>query len=89
MKPVKLKDTKLIHKNLLHFYTLTTKDQKEELRKQSHLSSDRKRIPRSTPTQETMDLSSENCKMLMKEIEDDTDGKIHHILGLEESLLSK
>ena len=36
-----------------------------------------------------MDLSSEDCKMLMKEIEDDTDGKIYHILGLEESLLSK
>ena len=25
----KLQDTKLIHRNLLHFYTLTTKDQKE------------------------------------------------------------
>lgn len=35
---VKLQDTKLIHKNLLHFYTITTKDQeREELRKQSHL----------------------------------------------------
>ena len=34
---MKLQDTKLIHRNLLHFYTLTTKDQKEKLRKQSHL----------------------------------------------------
>ena len=25
-----------IHRNLLHFYTLTMKDQKEKLRKQSH-----------------------------------------------------
>jgi len=25
----------------------------------------------------------------MEEIEDDTDGKIYHVLGLEESLLSK
>ena len=36
-----------------------------------------------------MDLSSENCKTPMEEIEDDTDGKIYHVLGLEESLLSK
>ena len=30
------------HRNLLHFYTLTTKDQKEKLRKQSHLPSHQK-----------------------------------------------
>ena len=42
MNSVKLQDTKLIHRNLLHFYTLTTKDQKEKLRKQSHLSSHQK-----------------------------------------------
>ena len=30
---VNLKDTKLIHINLLHFYTLTTENQKEKLRK--------------------------------------------------------
>ena len=34
---VKLQDTKLTHRNLLHFYTLTIKDKKEELRKKSHL----------------------------------------------------
>ena len=33
------------------------------------------------------DLYSINSKMLMKEVEDDTDGKIYHILGLEESIL--
>ena len=38
---------------------------------------------------ETKDLYSENCKMLMKEIKDDTDGKIHHVLGLGEPILSK
>ena len=38
----KLQDTKLIHRDLLHFYTLTTKDQKEKLRKQSHLPSHQK-----------------------------------------------
>ena len=32
MNLVKLQDTKLIHRNLLHFYTLTTKGQKEKKR---------------------------------------------------------
>ena len=36
MNLVKLQDTKLIHRNLLHFHKLT-KDQKEKLEKQSHL----------------------------------------------------
>ena len=31
-------NTKLIHGNLLHFYILKMKDQKEKLRKQPHLS---------------------------------------------------
>ena len=38
----KLQDTKLIHRNLLHYYTLTTKDQKNKLNKQSHLPSHQK-----------------------------------------------
>ena len=33
----KVEGNKRICKNLLHFYTLTMKDQKEKLRKQSHL----------------------------------------------------
>ena len=37
MNLVWLQDTKLMQSNLLHFYTLTTKNQKEKLRKQSHL----------------------------------------------------
>ena len=37
MNSVKLLDMKLIHRNLLHFYTLTTKYQKEKLMKQSQL----------------------------------------------------
>ena len=36
---------------------------------------------------ETKDLYSENCKTLMKEITDHTD--IYHVLGVEESILSK
>ena len=38
---------------------------------------------------EAKDLYSENYEMLMKETEDDTNGKIHHVLRLEESVLSK
>ena len=34
---VKLQDTKLRHRNLLHSYTLTMKNLKEKLRKHSHL----------------------------------------------------
>ena len=36
MNTVKLQDIKLIHRNPLHPYTLTMKNQKEKLRKQSH-----------------------------------------------------
>ena len=37
---------------------------------------------------ETKDLYAENYKTLMKEIKDvQTDGEIHHVLGLEESTL--
>ena len=37
MNLVKLQDTKLMHRILFHFYTLTMEDQKEKLRKQFHL----------------------------------------------------
>ena len=33
----KVQDTKLMHRNLWHYYTPTTKNQKEKLRKHSHL----------------------------------------------------
>ena len=38
---------------------------------------------------EARNLYLESYKMLMKEIEDNTYRKIHHVLGLEESTLSK
>ena len=38
---------------------------------------------------EINDLYSENYKTLMKETEEDTDGKLYHVFGLEESILSK
>ena len=36
---------------------------------------------------EAKDLYSENYMILMKEIKDDIDGEIYHILGLEDSIL--
>ena len=36
---------------------------------------------------EAKDLYSETYEMMMKEIKDDTDEKIYHVLGLEESIL--
>ena len=40
-------------------------------------------------SKEARDLYSENYKMLMKEIEDDTDGKICQLISLEGSILLK
>ena len=48
---VKLQDTKLMHRNLLHSYTLTTKDQKEKLRNNPiHHCNKKNKIPRNKPT---------------------------------------
>ena len=47
----KVKDTKSIHRNQWRFYTLTMKNQKEKLGKQSHLPLHPKnKIPRNKPT---------------------------------------
>ena len=35
------------------------------------------------------DINSENYEILMKEIKDDRDGGIYHVLGLDESILLK
>ena len=43
MNSVKWQGTKLIHRNLLHFKTLTKQYQKEKLRKQFHLPSHQKK----------------------------------------------
>ena len=63
-----------MHRNLLHSYTLTTKIQKEKLRKHSHLPLQEKRIKYlgiNLP-KEAKDLYAENYKTLMKEIKDNT-----------------
>ena len=92
MNSIKLQDTKLIHRNLFknicgYFYTLTMKDQKEKETTPFTTASKRIKYLGIKLSEETKDLYSENYKM--KEIKGDTDGKIYHVLGLEESMLSK
>ena len=58
----------------MHSYTLTTKNQKEKLKKHSHLPLQQKRIKYlgiNLP-KESKDLYAESYKTLMKEIKDDT-----------------
>ena len=50
--------TKLMHRNLLHSYTLAMKDQKEKLRKQSYLPLQNK-IPGINLPKKAKDLYSE------------------------------
>ena len=44
MNLAKLQDTQSIHRNRLHFFILTMKNQKEKLRNQSHSPLQQKRI---------------------------------------------
>ena len=70
---VKLQDTKLIYRNLLHFYILTAKYQKEvkEIISFTIVSQRIKYLGINLP-KEVKDLYSKNYRMLMKEIEEDT-----------------
>ena len=80
MNLVSLQDTKLIHRNFLHLYTLTTKDHKEKLRKQSNLPSKRIKYVRISLPKEAKDLYSENYKVLMKEIKEETNRWTYNML---------
>ena len=62
-----------MHRNLLHSYTLTTKDQKEikEIVPFTIATKRVKYLGINLP-KDVKDLYSENCKTLMKEIKDDT-----------------
>ena len=70
MNLVKSQNIKLIHRNHLHYYTLTIKNQKEKLRKNIPFTTAAKRI-KYLPKQ-TKDWYAENYKTLMKEIKDNT-----------------
>ena len=81
-----------IYRNLLHFYTLTTKDQKENLRNNPIFNCIKKaKISRNKPylgKQKTCTLITIKCwwkKLKMTQ----TFRKIHHVLRLEKSILSK
>ena len=73
MNLAKLQDTKSIHRNHLHFYILTMKNQRGKLRTQSHSPLQQKRINClgiNLPT-ETKELYSENYKTWIEEIKND------------------
>ena len=72
MNLVQLQDTKSIHRNHLHFYILTVKNQKEKLRNQFHSALQKKRVKylgMNLP-KETKELYTENYKTLMNVIKD-------------------
>ena len=72
MNLAKFQNTKSIHRNHLHFYILTMKNQKEKLRNQSHSPLQQKKIKYlgiNLP-KETEDMYTENYKTLVKEIKD-------------------
>ena len=81
MNSVELQDTKLIHRNLLYFYTPEMKDKKEKETIPFTIASKRIKYVGVSLPKETKDLYSENYKKLMKEIEDNTNGKMYCILG--------
>ena len=89
MNLVKQLDIKLMHRNLLHSYTLMMKNLKEKLRKPSHLplQQKEKKYLGINLTKEKKELYAENYKTLRKEIKDDRNRWIYHVLGLEESTL--
>ena len=80
MNSVKLQDTKLIYRNVLHFYTLMRSYQKEKLRKKNPFTIISKRIKYLgiNLIKEAKDLYSENrhCRKKLKKTQ--TDAKIYH-----------
>ena len=66
MNSAKLQDTKPIHKNLLHFYTLIMNPQKEKLSPISNCIKKRIKYPGINLTKEVKGLYIENHKTLMK-----------------------
>jgi len=73
MNLIKLKVAKLIHRNQLHFYTLTMKYQNDKLKKKNPFIIALKKIKHLAIKlpKEMKDLYSENYKILMKEMEED------------------
>ena len=75
-------------KSLAFLYTNNEKSERE-IKEVIPFTTATKRIkyPGINLPKETKDLYAENYEVVMKEIKDDTDGEIYHILGLEDSIL--
>ena len=70
---VKFQDTKLSHRNLLHFYPLTTKKSEREIKETIPFTlTSKRKYPGINLPREGKDLYSENYKTLMEETEEDT-----------------
>ena len=87
MNLIKLQDTKLIHRNLLHSYTLTMKEREIKETIPFAITSKKIKYPSINLPEEANNLYSENSKMLIKVLKDNTNVKIYHVLGLEQSTL--
>ena len=87
MNSVKLQDTKLIHRNLLHFHMLTMKDQKQIIPVTT--ATKRRKYLGINLSKEAKDLYSKNGKVLIKKLKITKNRKIYLVHGLEESILSK
>ena len=96
MNTVKSQDIKLIHRNPLHSYKLTMKNQKEKLRKQSHSPLQQQQqkylginLPKETKKQkqEQKTCMQKTIRHLRKKSKTtQTDAEIYHVLGSEESI---
>ena len=91
MNSPRLQDTRLIYRNLLHFFTLTVKYQKRKVLKIPYKITEKiVKYLGINLTKKVKDLYGEIYKTLIKEIEDDLkNGKISISLLLEELILLK
>ena len=86
MNIVKLQDIKLTHRNLLYFYILILRKQKDKETIPFTIAMKRIKYLGINLLKETKDLYIEKYKTLMKEIKDDTDEELYQVPGLEDSI---
>ena len=77
-----------MQKSLAFLYTNNEKSEREIKEVISFtIATKRIKYPAINLPKEIKDLYAENYEILMKEIKDDTDGEIYHVLELEEAIL--
>ena len=81
MNSVNLQDTKLVYRNLLSFYMLMTNYQKKIKKIPSTIAPERIKCLELNLTKEVKHLYLENYEMLLKEIEDNTNGYTYSWIG--------